>query len=57
MAVLAEIGRHSIVVKAAKLLCTFWNRLVQTDDERLVKEAFLQSSVLGPLTHFNSAHK
>ena len=27
------------------------------DDERLVKQAFLQSAVLGPLTHFNSAHK
>ena len=57
MVVLAEVGRYPMVVKAAKQLCTFWNRLVEMDDERLVKEAFLQSSVLGPLTHFNSAHK
>ena len=27
------------------------------DDERLMKEAFLQSAILGPLTHSNSAHK
>ena len=27
------------------------------DDERLVKQAFLQSAVLGPVTHSNSVHK
>ena len=27
------------------------------DDGRLVKQAFLQRAVLGPLTHSNSAHK
>ena len=46
-----------MVVKAAKHLCNFLNRLVEMDDERLVKHAFLQSAVLGPLTHSNSAHK
>ena len=57
MAVLAEVGRYPMVVKAAKHLCNFWNRLMDMDDERLVKQAFLQSAVLGPLTHSNSAHK
>ena len=33
------------------------SRLVEMDDERLVKQVFLQSAVLGPLTHSNSAHK
>ena len=57
MAVLAEVGRYPMAVKAAKHLCNFWNRLVEMDDGRLVKQAFLQSAVLGPLTHSNSAHK
>ena len=57
MAVLAEVGRYPMVVRAAKHLCNFWNRLVEMDDERLVKQAFLQSAVLGPLTRPNSAHK
>ena len=30
---------------------------VEMDDGRLVKQAFLQSAVFGPLTHSNSAHK
>ena len=30
---------------------------MEMDDERLVKQAFLQSAVFGPLTHSNSAHK
>ena len=41
MAVLAELGRYPMVVKGAKHLCTFWNRLVEMDDERLVEQAFL----------------
>ena len=57
MAVLAKVGRYPMVVKAANHLCIFWNRLVEMDDGPLVKQAFLQSAVLGPLTHSNSAHK
>ena len=57
MAVLAEVGRYPLVVTAAKQLCTFWNRLVEMDDGRLVKLAFLQSAALGPLTRSNSTHK
>ena len=57
MAVLAEVGRYPLVVKAAKLLCNFWNRLVEMDDGRLVKQAFLHSAALGPLTRSNSNHK
>ena len=57
MAVLAEVGRYLMTVKAAKHLCNFWNRLVEMDDERLVKQYFLQIAVLGPLTHSNLAHK
>ena len=37
VAVLAEVGRYPMVVKAAKHLCNFWNRLVEMEDERLVK--------------------
>ena len=50
IAVLAEVDRYPMVVKAAKHLCNFWNRLVEMDDERLMKQAFLQ-------THSNSVHK
>ena len=45
------------MVKAAKLLCNIWNRLVEMDDGRLVKQAFLHSAALGPLTRSNSNHK
>ena len=57
MAVLAEIGRYPLVVNAAKLLCKFWNRLVEMDDGRLVKQAFLLSAAPGPRTRCNSNHK
>ena len=57
MAVLAEVGCYQTEVKAAKHLCNFWNRLVAMDDVRLVKQAFTQSALLGPLTHSNSDHK
>jgi hypothetical protein len=57
MAVLAEAGRYPLVVAAAKSLCSFWNRMVEMDDGRLVKQAFLQSAAMGPLTRSNSAHK
>ena len=57
MAVSAEIGRYPLVGNAAKLLCKFWNRFVEMDDCRLVKQAFLHSAALGPHTCFNSNHK
>ena len=57
MSVLAEVGRYPMVVFAAKVLCRFWNRLVEMDNGRLVKQAFLQSTVLGPLTDSRSTHK
>ena len=57
MAVLAEVGRYPLVVNAAKLMCKFWNRLVEMDDGRLVKLAFLHSAALGPRTRSNSNHK
>ena len=53
MVVLAKVGRYPMVVKAAKYLCNFWNRLVEMVDE----QAFLQSAVLGPLILSNSTHK
>ena len=57
MAVLAEVGRYPLVVYAAKLLCKFWNRLLEMDDGCLVKQAFLHSAALGPRTSSNSNHK
>ena len=54
MAVLAEVGRYPLVVKAAKLLCKFKNRVVETDDGRLFKQAFLQCAALGLLARSNS---
>ena len=58
MSVLAEVGRYPLlVVYAAKMLCKSWNRLVEMDNGRLVKQAFLLSAALGPLTRSNSSHK
>ena len=57
MAVLAGIGRYPLVVKATKLFCKFWNRLVDMDDGRLVKQDFRHNAALGPRTGFNSNHK
>ena len=57
MIVLAGVGRYPLVVKAAMLLCKFWNRLVEMDDGRLVKQALLHSAALRPLTRSNSNHK
>jgi hypothetical protein len=57
MAVLAEVGRYPLVVFAAKMLCNSWNRLVEMDNGRLVKQAFLLSAALGPLTRSSSTHK
>ena len=38
IAVLAEVGRYPLVVNAAKLLCKFLNRLVEMDNDRLIKQ-------------------
>ena len=57
IAVVAEVGSYPLVVNAAKLLCKFWNRLVEMDDGRLVRQAFLHSAALGPRTRSNSNHK
>lgn len=57
MSVLAEVGRYPLVVFAAKMLCNSWNRLVEMDNGRLVKQAFLLSAALGPLTRSSSTHK
>lgn len=51
MAVVAEVDRYAMVVKADKQLCNSWNRLLVVSDGRLVKQAFCkQSAVLCPPT-------
>ena len=56
-AVLAEAGQYPLELLASKLLLGYWNRLVEMDDSRLVKRAFLASAALAPLTAANSTHK
>ena len=46
MAVLAEVGRYPMRVSAAVVMLKYWNRLVEMDSERLVKQAFLASIAL-----------
>ena len=42
MAVLAEVGRYPLRVSAAVVMLKYWNRLVEMDAGRLVKQAFLE---------------
>ena len=46
MAILAEVGRYPMRVSAAVVMLKYWNRLVEMDSERLVKQAFLASIAL-----------
>ena len=46
MAVLAEVGRYPLWVSAAVVMRKYWNRLVEMDAGRLVKQAFLASAAL-----------
>lgn len=46
MAVLAEVGRYPLAVTAAEVMLKYWNRLVEMEDGRLVKQAFLESAML-----------
>ena len=57
MTMLAETGQYPLEVVATKLLLGYWNRLVEMDDARLVKRAFLASAALAPLTAASSTHK
>jgi hypothetical protein len=57
VAVLAEAGQYPLQAVAAKLLLNYWNRLVDMDDSRLVKRAFVASAALAPRTAARSAHK
>ena len=57
VAVLAETGQYPLQAVAAKLLLNYWNRLVDMDDSRLVKRAFVASAALAPRTAARSAHK
>jgi hypothetical protein len=42
-ALLGEAGRFAVADTAVKLLCRFWNRLVDMPDTRLTKQAFLEN--------------
>jgi hypothetical protein len=57
MAVLAEVGRYPLSVAAATVMLKYWNRLVEMDDGRLVKQAFLQSAALARALAPNSLIK
>ena len=58
MAVLAEVGRYPLRVSAAVVMLKYWNRLVEMDAGRLVKQAFLASAALAQeLARTNSITK
>ena len=46
VAVLAEVGRYPLHVSVAVVMLKYWNRLVEMEDGRLVKQAFLASAAL-----------
>ena len=57
MAVLAEVGRYPLRVSAAVVMLKYWNRLVGMGEERLVKQAFLESVAVAQTLASNSIIK
>ena len=56
MVMLAEVGRYPLVGYAAKMLCKFWNRLVEMEDGEASFSAKCRVSARCPLSRSASSH-